>query len=137
MVVVGVVVGPGHVSSWGVLFLSVLLLSLLLLLLLLLLSSLLHRPQIQRSDRLSLFPLSSPSRLCTMVKYPSPTRVWVHCEVCGIRLSREDIDVPAPPHESWCPAHRWRRFVERLCEDTEDRIVAIVLWRLFAERLLS
>ena len=50
-----------------------------------------------------------------MVLYPAPTRIWVHCRFCGVRLTREPIDTPFPGHEDWCIILRWRRIVYKAC----------------------
>ena len=50
-----------------------------------------------------------------MVLYPPPTRPWLYCRVCGVRLTREPIDVPFPGHESWCSQEKWRRIVYKAC----------------------
>ena len=50
-----------------------------------------------------------------MVLYPPPTRPWLYCRVCGVRLTREPIDVPFPEHESWCSQEKWRRIVYKAC----------------------
>ena len=62
-----------------------------------------------------------------MVLYPPPTRLWKHCPDCGIRLTRELIDTPAPGHEPCCKSvralRRWKRIVGRLLvADASSRI---------------
>ena len=39
----------------------------------------------------------------------------MHCRFCGVRLTREPIDVPFPEHESWCSQEKWRRIVYKAC----------------------
>ena len=87
-----------------------------------------------------------------MVLYPAPTRIWKHCPICGIRLTRETMDAPAPPHESWCARQRWRCVVDRLlaygstlCETLPDTVHHIHIydrmllqrWRYFSETILE
>ena len=51
-----------------------------------------------------------------MALYPAPTRIWVHCRFCGVRLTREPIDTPFPGHADWCrPLQGWRRIVFKVC----------------------
>ena len=72
-----------------------------------------------------------------MVLYPPPTRPWVYCRLCGVRLTREPIDVPFPGHESWCTP--WSRMVNRLLGAlAEDDIYSRTFfhrWGDFSERL--
>ena len=72
-----------------------------------------------------------------MVQYPAPTRLWHHCPICGIRLTREAIDTPAPAHEPWCRVMRWHHLVQGLYTDCEDGLCFIVRWRRWSERLLE
>ena len=73
-----------------------------------------------------------PNSVCrlvsSMVLMPPPTEVWVHCPLCGIRLTRENIDTPTPGHDACCvPQRAWRpqmwRSVLRWC------------WGYFVQRL--
>ena len=58
-----------------------------------------------------------------MVLYPPPTRPWKHCPDCGIRLTRELIDTPAPGHEPWSIVCSWKRVVGwLLVADASSRI---------------
>ena len=58
-----------------------------------------------------------------MVLYPPPTRLWKHCPDCGIRLTRELIDTPAPGHDPWSIVCSWKRIVGRLLvADASSRI---------------
>ena len=51
-----------------------------------------------------------------MVLYPVPTRIWMHCRFCGVRLTREPLDTPFPSHIGWCIIlRRWRRIVYAAC----------------------
>ena len=72
-----------------------------------------------------------------MVLYPPPTRLWVYGRLCGVRLTREPIDVPFPGHESWCTP--WSRMANRLLGAlAEDDIYSRTLfhrWGDFSERL--
>ena len=72
-----------------------------------------------------------------MVLYPPATRPWVYCPLCGVRLTREPIDVPFPGHESWCTP--WSRMANRLLGAlAEDDIYSRTLfhrWGDFSERL--
>ena len=68
-----------------------------------------------------------------MVLLPRPTQLWVHCPLCGFRLTREIIDTPTPGHDTFCVSQRaihpatwrnplrwyWRYFVQRLAKNIE------------------
>ena len=55
-----------------------------------------------------------------MVGYPAPTRTWIHCDNCGIRLTWEPVDTPAPPHEAFCKRLAWFRISGQLLGDHAD-----------------
>ena len=50
------------------------------------------------------------------VVYPPPSRLWVHCRHCGIRITREEIDTPAPSHERFCFWTRWAQLAAEVIE---------------------
>ena len=51
-----------------------------------------------------------------MVLYPPPSRLWGHCRHCGIRITREEIDTPAPSHDRFCFWMRWAHMAADLLD---------------------
>ena len=100
-------------------------------------------PNLAFAPRSKIAPPSAPFRLQAsvshklhwMVLLPPPSQLWVHCPLCGIRLTREIIDTPTPGHDACCMSQRamypqrwrcvlrwcWRYFVWRLAENHRGR----------------
>ena len=71
--------------------------------------------------RSSLVGVVAIPSLVGVVAMPTPSRLWVHCRNCGVRISWEDGFPPPPPHEPFCIWMRWAQLAADVWEQNQER----------------
>ena len=74
------------------------------------------------------------------IVYSQPMRHLALCRNCGVRITRGEIDTPAPANEPSCFSMRWAQLAAEVLEQNQERefkeIAWAMLWLPFINHLL-